>query len=72
MPVLSSLEFYSMYIKKLRVDKKPFYNLIKTETTFEWTLEHEKLFRQIKERISEDTILAIPDTRYPRLVLADA
>ena len=72
MRVLSGLGVYSLYIKKLHVDSKPFYDLIKTETTFQWTDEHEKLFRKIEDRISEDTVLAIPDTRYPFHVLVDS
>ena len=63
MRVLGCLGFYSMYIKNLHVDSKPFYDLIKTETTFQWSDEHEKLFREIKDRISEDTVLANSDTR---------
>ena len=61
--VLCCLGFYSMYIKNLQVDSKPFYDLIKTETTFQRSDEDEKLFREIKDRISEDTVLAIPGTR---------
>ena len=72
MRVLGCLGFYTMYIKNLHVDSKPFYDLIKTETTFQWTDEHEKLFREIKDSISEDTVLAIPDTRYPFHVHVDA
>ena len=60
-----------MYIKNLHVDRKPFYDLIKTETTFPWTDEHEKLFREIKDRISEDTVLAFPYSRYPFHVHVD-
>ena len=72
MRVLGCLRFYSMYIKNLHVESKPFYDLIKTKTTFQWTDEHEKLFSEIKDRISEDTVLAIPDTRYPFHVHVDA
>ena len=72
MRVLGCLGFYSMYIKKLHVDSQPFYDLIKIEITFQWTDEHEKLFRDIKDRISEDTVLAIPDTRYPFHAHVDA
>ena len=56
MRVLGCLGFYSMYIKNLHVDSKQFYDLIKTETTFQWTDEHEKVFREIMDRISEDTV----------------
>ena len=64
MRVLGCLGFYSMYIKNLHVDGKPFYDLTPTETKFVWTTEHEKLFNDIKDSIGEDTILAIPDTKH--------
>ena len=60
MKVLGCLEFYSCYIKNLHVDSKPFYDLIRVSTSFPWTEEHEKIFLMIMNRISEDTILAIP------------
>ena len=65
MRVLGSLGFYSTYIKNLHVDCKPFYDLIKEETVFKWTPEHEALFQDIKSRLSQDTILAIPKAEYP-------
>ena len=70
--VLGCLGFYSMYIKNLHVDCKPFYDLTRTETKFVWTTEHEKLFNDIKYRISEDTISATPDTKHPFHVHVDA
>ena len=62
--VLSYLEFYSCYIKILRVDSQQFYDLIKDSTSFLWTDEHESLFQSIRDGISEDTILAVPSTNY--------
>ena len=64
MKVLGRLGFYSCYIKNLHVDSQPFYDLIKDSTPFQWTHELEKLFQSIKDRISEDTILAVPSTDY--------
>ena len=64
MKVLGCLEFYSCYIKNLHVDSQPFYDLIKDSTLFHWTHEHEKLFQSIKDRISEDTILAVLSADY--------
>ena len=58
MNVLGCLGFYSCYIKNLHVDSQPFHVLIRDWTLFHWTHEHEKLFQSIKDRISEDTILA--------------
>ena len=70
--VLGCLRFYSCYIKNLHVDSKPFYDLIRDSTPFHWTHEHEKLFQLIKDRISEDTILAVPSTDYPFNIHVDS
>ena len=72
MKVLGCLGFYSCYIKNLHVDSQPFYDLIKDSTPFHWTHEHEKLFQAIKDRISEDTILAVPSTDYPFHIHVDS
>ena len=39
---------------------------------FQWTHEHEKLFQSIKDRISEDTILAVPSADYPFHIHVDS
>ena len=72
MKVLGCLGFYSCYIKNLHVDSKPFYDLIRDSTSFHWTEEHEKIFQMIKDRTSEDTILAIPSTEYPFHIHVDS
>ena len=72
MKVLGYLGFYSFYIKNLHVDSKPFYDLIRDSTSFHWTEEHEKIFQMKKDRISEDTILAIPSTDYPFHINVDS
>ena len=64
MKVLGCIGFYSCYIKILHVDSQPFYDLIKDSTPFHWTHEHEKLIQLIKDRINEDTILAVTSTDY--------
>ena len=63
MKVLGCLGFYSCYVTNLHVDSKTFYHLIRDSTSFQWTEEHEKVFLMIKDRISEDAILAIPSTK---------
>ena len=72
MRVLGFLKFYSSYIKNLHVDSKPFFDLIRDDTPFEWTPEHEALFNAIKERISKDTILAILNKKYPFHIHVDS
>ena len=70
--VLGCPGFYSCYIKNLQVDSQPFYELIKDTTPFKWTEQNEELFKEIKTRISEDTILAVPSTEYPFHIHVDS
>ena len=72
MKILGCLGFYSCYIKNLYVDSQLFYELIKDTTPFKWTNQHEELFKEIKTRISEDTILAVPSTEYPFHIYVDS
>ena len=53
---------------------KQFYDLITDSTSFHWTEEHKKNFQMIKDRINEDTILAIPSpsTEYPFYLHVDS
>ena len=70
--LLGCLEFYSCYIKNLRVDSKPFYDLIRHSISFHRTEEHEKIFQKINDRVSEDKILAIQSTEYPFHIHVDS
>ena len=72
MRILGSLGFYSTFIKNLHVDSKPFYELLRDDTPFKWTKEHENLFQDIKNRISEETILAVPNPKYPFHIHVDS
>ena len=69
--VRGCLGFYSCYIKIL-LDSQPFYELIKDTPTFKWTEQHEEYLKEIKTRISEDTILAVPSTEYPFHIHVDS
>ena len=65
MLILGSLGFYKLFMRNLHVDSKPFYELLKDDAPFKWTKEHETLFQNIEDRISEETILAVPNPKYP-------
>ena len=64
--------FYSTFIKNSHVDSKPFYEFLRDEVLFKWTRKHEKLFQNIKDRISEETNLAVPNPKYPFFVHVDS
>ena len=72
MKILGCLGCYSCYIKNLHVESQPFYGLINDTTPFHWTHEHEKVFQSIKDKISEDTILAVPSTDYTFQIHVDS
>ena len=61
---MTTVSNHSSYIKNLLVDSKPFHELTRDDVPFERTAEHETLFNDLKDRIGEDTILAIPSERY--------
>ena len=70
--VMNLLGFYSCYIKTLHVDSKPLYDLNRDSNSFHSTGELEKIFQTIKDRISEDTILAVPSNEYPFHIHVDS
>ena len=72
MRILGSLCFYSTFIKNLHVDSKPFYEHLRSDVPFEWTKEHQKLFQNIKDKKSEETILAVPNPKYPFHITVDS
>ena len=72
MRILGCLGFYSTFIKNFHVDSKPFYELLKDDVPFKWTTKHEKIFQNIKDRISEETILAVPNPKYPFHIHVDS
>ena len=72
MKVLGCLRLYSCYIKNLHVDSQPIHDLIKDSNPFHWMHEHEKLFHSIKDRVSKDTLLAVPLTDYPFQIHVDS
>ena len=72
MRILGSLGFYSTFIKNLHVDSKLFYEILRDDVPFKRTKEHEEFFRIIKERNSEETILAVPNPKYSIHIQVDS
>ena len=72
MRILGILGFYSTFMKNLCVDSKPFHELLKDDVPFKWTKDHEKLFQNNKDRISEETILSVPNPKCPFHIHVDS
>ena len=60
---LGSSGLYSRFIKSLHVYSKHFFELMRDDVPFNWTKEHEKRFQNIKDRISEETILVVANPK---------
>ena len=63
--VLECLGLSGCYIKILQVGSQPFYDLVKTTTSFHGTVEHQNRFQSTKDRNTQETTLAVPSTDYP-------
>ena len=72
MKVLGCFQFYCCYIRNLNVIAKPLYDLIAEGTQFKWTEEHESVFQKIKDELCADTLLSMPDSRYPFHIHVDS
>ena len=60
MQFLGSVNFYSTFIEKLHIDFKPFNTFLHNDVKFQWTPELEKLFQDVKNKMTAENQLAIP------------
>ena len=72
MQILGSVNFYSKFIEKLHINLKPLYTLLHDDVKFQWTPELEKLFQNVKNAMTADTELTIPNTTHPFFITRDA
>ena len=54
------------------ISRTSMWTISPSTTPFHWTNDHEKLIQSIKDRISEDNILAVPSTDYPLHIHVDS
>ena len=72
MSFIGALHFYTKFIGKLHITLKPFYDLLHENTPWSWTTEHEALLHKMKNALTSDTELTIPNTKYPFFITVDA
>ena len=72
MQFLGSVNFYSKFIEKLHINLKPLYTLLHDDVKFQWTPELEKIFQNVKNAMTADTELTIPNTMHPIFITVDA
>ena len=62
MQFLGSVIFYSKFVEKLHISLKPLYPLLHDVVKFQWTPELETIFQDVKNAMTAETELTIPNT----------
>ena len=71
MKFLGSDNFYSKFIEKLHIKLKPLYTLSHDVIKFQWTPVLEIIFQDVKNAMTADTELTIPNTKHPFFITVD-
>ena len=50
---------------------RPFYNILRQQKNFEWTIEHQKRFEEIKKNLTEQISNTIPGPNQPIYAMCD-
>ena len=69
--VLGAMGFYANCVVNYNIDAKPLYNLVNSETNFEWLDSHQQVFDKLKAKFAYNISLAIPNPKYPFHIHAD-
>ena len=71
MSFVGAPNFYTKFIEKRHINIKPFYDLLHENTPWSWTTEHETLFHKLKNALTSDTEITIPNTKHPFFITVD-
>ena len=72
MQFLGSVNFNSKIIQKLHINLKPLYTLLHDDVKFQWTPELEKIFQDVKNKMTAEPELTIPNIKHPFFITVDA
>ena len=65
MQFLGSVNFHSKFIEKLHINLKPLYTLLHDDVKFKWTPKLEKIYQDVKNKMTAETELTISNTKHP-------
>ena len=51
---------------------RPFYNIFRQQTNFEWTTQHQTHFEELKKFLAEQILQTIPEPNQPFYAISDA
>ena len=69
--LIGKINFYRTFVSNISTRLAPLHNLLKDKAKFDWTSECETAFRDIKELLSAQPILAIYDPNRPVYIYTD-
>lgn len=69
---LGLLNYYGQYLPNLSTTLQPLHELLRQETSWEWTPKCETAFRSCKDQLSSDRVLVHYDTGKPLRLACDA
>ena len=72
MQFLGSANFYSNFVEKLHINLKPLYTFLHDDVKFQCTPELEKIIQDVKNAMTAETELTIPNTKHPFFITVDA
>ena len=72
MQFLGSVNFYSKFIEKFHINLKPLYTVLHDDVKFQWTPELEKIFQDVKNSMTADSEITIPNIKHPFFITVDA
>ena len=65
-------KFLSKYVYKMQLYLRPFYNILRQQSNFEWTTEHQTRFEEIKKLLTEEISNTILDPNQLFYAMSDA
>ena len=57
---------------KNHINLKPIYTLLHGDFKFQWTPKLEKIFQDVENAMTEETVLTTPNTKHPFFITVDA
>lgn len=64
--------FYRKFVRHFGMISRPLMDLLKKNTLFVWTTEHQQAFELLKTTLSSAPVLALPDFSLPFCIYTDA
>ena len=69
---LGAINFSAKYVYGMQPILQPLYKLLHKETEFKWTKGHQTVFEKLKQTITKQLEITMPDTSKPFYLITDA